>query len=384
MGRKEIQTMICIRSKKTGGVSMFRIHKSITAFVAFFALFLDPNTPVLAQTVTFGTGHPLKVMTRNVYQGTDFVEVMSSTDFSSFLQQVTLTINNVRATKPDVRMAAIADQIADEEPDVLGIQEATIWRTGPSPYALTTEYDMLQLLLDGLKKNGTPYVAVKVVPQFVFTAPSSTGMWVSTTTQIAILVRADLLRSGEATVTDSQGGLFPPEHTLTIPLPAIGEYVAVNRGWASVDLNFKGTPFRFVTAHPEAFAWQYDAAQVGDLLGTPTATSLPVVMAADFNIQAQNPSDPTYLYAYNAITLLAGFTDAWIASSGPLPGFTCCQLNDLKNVKSQIVQRIDLIFVRGDVAVRGMKITDAKPDARIQGLWPSDHAGVVGKLWLLE
>ena len=362
---------------------MFR-HKSIIGFIASLALFLVPATPGYAQAAAFGKGHPLKVMTRNVYQGTDFVEVMGSTDFPSFLAQVTATINNVRATKPDVRMAAIAEEIADQEPDVIAIQEATIWRTGPSPYALTTEYDQLQLLLNGLKKHHTPYVAVNVVPQFNFIAPSSTGLWVSTTTQIAILVRADLLHEGDVTVTNPQGGLFPDEHSLSIHLSALDQQIFISRGWASVDLNFKGTPFRFVTAHPEAFAWQYDALQVGDLLGAPTATSLPVVMAADFNIQAQNPEDPTYQYAYNAITQSAGFTDAWVASEGPLPGFTCCQLNDLKNVKSLIDQRIDLIFVRGDVEVRGMKITGAKQDARVQGLWPSDHAGVVGKLWLVQ
>ncbi len=333
---------------------------------------------VLAQQVNTPSGYHLKVMTRNLYQGTDFQEVMGSTDLYSFLSNVTLTMSNVRATKPAARVAAIAEEISAQQPDIVAVQEATIWRTGASPYAMTVEFDMLQLLLDELNREGTPYVPAKVLPQFDFAAPGLAG-YVSTTTQLAILVRAD--EGSEFVVSNPQGGLFPVEHSLKIPIPFLEQEVVVARGWASVDVSAGGRQFRFITVHPEAFAWQYEFLQVTDLLSGPAATSLPVVMAADFNLRADDPSDPTNLYTYQAI-LGAGFTDFWAAVNPDAPGYTCCQLNSLINPKSQLDQRIDLIFTRGPFTLLGPKITGATPSARVDGLWPSDHAGLAGSVRL--
>jgi hypothetical protein len=80
--------------------------------------------------------------------------------------------------------------------------------------------------------------------------------------------------------------------------------------------------------------------------------------------------------------LFGGFTDFWTATNPDAPGFTCCQLNSLTNPKSQLDQRIDLIFTRGPFTLLGPKITGLTPDARIDGLWPSDHAGLVGSVRL--
>jgi endonuclease/exonuclease/phosphatase family metal-dependent hydrolase len=333
------------------------------------------------QTVSTDSGHLLKVMTRNLYQGTDFVEAMGATSYADFTKQVQLTIQNVRDTKPPARMAAIAAEIADQEPDLVAVQEATVWSTGPNPSAMTVEFDMLQLLLRELKRLRSPYIAVKVVPQFVFLAPGTTE-FVGTTTQIAILVRADH-ESDDLSISNPQGGVFAPEHTLTLDLAALGQKIAINRGWASVDVTVKGQEFRFITAHPEAFAWQYDYLQIADVLQGPAATGLPVIMAADFNIQADQPTDPTYVYSYQTV-LGAGFVDAWKAVEPDKSGFTCCQLNNLTNPKSLLDQRIDLVFIRGPLAASGLKIVGAKPDDRVRNLWPSDHAGLVSRLRILS
>lgn len=350
---------------------MLNVRKATLAVLVSLLFVFSPSTLLSQQNKN---GHPLKVMTRNVYQGTDFEHVMFAQNLSEFLNGVTQTIEVVRATKPADRIAEIAGEIADQEPDVVGLQEATVWRTGPSPFAMTVEIDPVQLLLDDLQNLGKPYVAAKVVPQFDFTAPSSTGLFVGTTTQVAILVRADLAQN----VSNPQGGVFPPDHTLTISM--LGSPLPINRGWASVDVAVKGEQFRFITAHPEAFAWQYEYLQVTDLLNGPASTNLPVIMAADFNMHAENPADPTYIASYQAVTKIAGFVDFWKALGTTNPGFTCCQANDLLNPTSTLNQRIDLIFMRGPFEARGAKITGAKPDDRVMGLWPSDHAGLTGRL----
>lgn len=350
---------------------MRNVRKATFAVLVSLLFICSPSALLSQQNKN---GHPLKVMTRNVYQGTDFVEVMSAADFSDFLNKVTLTIDNVRATNPAARMAGIAGEIADQEPDIVGLQEVTVFRTGPSPLSMTVEIDPLQMILDDLQALGKPYVAAKVVPQFEFTAPSSTGSFVGTTTQIAILVRADLAKN----VSNPQGGVFPPDHTLTVSM--LGSPLPINRGWASVDISVKGDQFRFITAHPEAFAWQYEYLQVTDLLNGPANTTLPVIMAADFNMRADNPADPTYIASYQVVTQVAGFVDFWNALGTTNPGFTCCQANDLLNPTSTLDQRIDLIFMRGPFEARGAKITGAKPDDRVMDLWPSDHAGLTGRL----
>src|SRR6266403_4368662 len=60
-----------------------------------------------AQSLPTGKGG-LRVMTYNVDEGTDFLEVQSATNFNEFLIAVGQTITQVRATNPPVRMQAVA------------------------------------------------------------------------------------------------------------------------------------------------------------------------------------------------------------------------------------------------------------------------------------
>ena len=356
---------------------MYRFRRLAIAFIAILVL---TQSSALAANKPHEKGRPLKVMTRNVYQGTDFVEVMSATSFPDFLHQVTVTLDNVRATKPPLRMAEIAFEIADQQPDIVALQEVTLWSTGPSPYEMKTEYDLLQMVVQNLKFLGLRYKIAAVVPEFSFVAPSDTGLWVGTTMRNAILVR-DSKDCDDLVVSNPQTGLFPEEHTLSLTLPGATTPTYVYRGWASIDVKMKDQQFRFITAHPESFVWQYEVLQVGDILQGPALTTLPVIMTADFNMRADDPTDPTYIYGYNAVTQYAGFKDGWATLATKAPGYTCCQLNSLLNTQSQLNQRIDLLFLRGPFLVKSMKITGSAQIIRnILGLWPSDHAGVAGQL----
>ncbi len=64
-----------------------------------------------AQSLSTGKGD-LRVMTYNVNEGTDFLEIQAATDQQSFLAAVVQTIAQVRATNPPARMQALAKQIA--------------------------------------------------------------------------------------------------------------------------------------------------------------------------------------------------------------------------------------------------------------------------------
>jgi endonuclease/exonuclease/phosphatase family metal-dependent hydrolase len=351
----------------------FRVITSVLLVLACTAAFAAPDH-----------GTPIKVMTRNLYQGTDFTEAMGSTDFIDLLKNVTLTINNVRATNPPARMAAVAQEIADQEPDLVALQEATVWQTGPSLMQYTTEFDPVQLLLTNLAALKQPYKVVTVYTGFDFASPGIDSVWVHTTMQNVILARQESLDAG-MTILNTQTGTFAT--LLPVFIQGLNITVPITRGWAYADVDYNGQQFRFLTAHPEAFYDLVEEAQVFELLTTtPTATPLPVIMAADFNARADDPTQETYK-SYSAM-LAFGFADAWHTAHPGAPGFSCCQDNKLFNKVSKLNQRIDLVMTRGPFDVRGAKLvgnTDGdrilfhKPDFT---LWPSDHAGLAVKLRL--
>jgi hypothetical protein len=80
-----------------------------------------------------------------------------------------------------------------------------------------------------------------------------------------------------------------------------------------------------------------------------------------------------------------GFVDAWVAAGHPSEGTaaaTCCQDGDLSNAESSLHERIDYVWARGAHVVSATRI-GAGPEGRAaDGLWPSDHAGVVVELEL--
>jgi endonuclease/exonuclease/phosphatase family metal-dependent hydrolase len=143
----------------------------------------------------------------------------------------------------------------------------------------------------------------------------------------------------------------------------------------------RGHRFRFVTTHLDSVSPAIRVAQAGELLQTAANTSLPVVMAGDFNIAADTSLDPSFP-GYQAI-INAGFTDAWRSKRGADPGFTAHQAENLLNPTSLLSHRIDLVLFRGAFGVTDINLIGNQPsDRTASGLWPSDHAGVAATLRL--
>ena len=79
------------------------------------------------------------------------------------------------------------------------------------------------------------------------------------------------------------------------------------------------------------------------------------------------------------------FTDVW--DRNPLKffnpdGFTCCQLEDLSNISSELDERIDMIFVNDTSFLPLVFVTGEVPIFPLNLLpnWASDHGGVFAKL----
>jgi endonuclease/exonuclease/phosphatase family metal-dependent hydrolase len=319
------------------------------------------------------------VVTQNLYIGADLSPILAAPDLEAALAAAGQVFAAVQASHPAARMAAVADEIAKRPPDLVGLQEATLWRSGElGSVATTVEFDFVQLLVDALAARGLSYEVVasttNVDAQFpVFTAVGLREIRV--TERDMILARADssLQLSNVQTANFQVNVVF---------LTLLGPFTSL-RGWASVDATAGDTTVRFVTTHLEGLDPLVQLAQASEILAGPANTPLPVVLMCDCNSSASaaDPdATPTYMLLRNA-----GFGDAWARKHPGADGLTCCQDADLRNVPSALFERIDYILFRGNFDVRHASLLGARPGDRTtkpDRVWPSDHAGVSATLEL--
>ena len=318
----------------------------------------------------------IRLVTQNMYVGSSFGALAAAQTPQQLLAAVAAIYNNIVASKPAERAAAMAREIARYRPDLIALQEAAMLRTGNGGPATTVRADLLQSLLDELAGLGQPYRAIAIVPGLDAQAPSALGFDVRITNQDAILLRADL-SSDELQVSNLQIEQFG----IKLSVPTFLGTFTDPRGWTAVDVKLRGQRFRFVTTHLDSTVPAIRVAQAKELLLTAANTSLPVIMAGDFNIAADTSLDPSFP-AYQAM-INAGFTDAWKSKRAPDPGFTAHQAENLLNPTSLLNHRIDLVLFRGGFGVTDISLIGNQPaDRTSSGLWPSDHAGVAATLRL--
>lgn len=324
-----------------------------------------------------------RVMTYNVNEGSDFIEIRAATTPTQFLLAVGQTITQVRATNPAERMQAVATQIASAAPALVSLQEVDTWSSGSfNPLTqtcgpLTVEYDMLSELLAALAAKGAHYQVAVQKHQYVFPPTPglilpSTFLCVQVNDDNIILARTDL-PSDKFSWSNPQSGQFSNIISFTTPIGV----VPLPRVWVSVDVAGHNEPFRFINTHLESFDANIRALQGGELRAGPANTTLPVIIAMDGNAQAAPlPLDQAY-----SDFISAGYEDAWSELFPNTPGFTCCQAQLDNNPTSELDHRIDVILTHGAVQAQSMSLYGADPSSRTaDGLWPSDHAGVAGQL----
>lgn len=319
----------------------------------------------------------VRIMTQNLYEGTNFSELLAATSPPAFLAAVTTTRQNILATKPAVRAAAIAGEIARERPHLVALQEASILRTAlvpvtnPPTAVTTVEVDQLALLLAELDKLGHRYRAVSTLPNLDAQAPSSTGASVRISTRTVIIAR-----SGHDDIRLSNVQTYEYLAYTSLPTP-VGLSIPNQRGWTSVDVKVNGRDVRFVTTHLDQSP-VFGARQVTELLQTAVnSTTMPVILVGDFNVGANVPSDPSFAN-YQAL-LNGGLVDAWV-KKGSGPGLTCCQTPSVSVPTPNFTARVDLVLLRGDIDIRDIHLVGNQPADFINGVWPSDHAGIVTTL----
>lgn len=371
----------------------------------------------------------IDVMTQNQYLGTDLAPVLQAAmavpfDPVAFNAAVVTALQQVAASKPAERARALAANIAQRNPDVVGLQEAyrfdCLPLTAPAageacdhPALKAAFTDQLVNTLDALRGR---YVPAGQVTEMKLAAPqgipfTTDGLHYGLLTladRDAILVRADHAPATPVAVpgcrVSDQGCNFAngPYGPPTLPLPGGLGTLSIERGFVAVDLTVRGRSYRVFNTHleqrmldpslPETRLLQ--VLQAGELLQAVVQTmpvDRKVLVIGDFNSDPADPviplpgpgtaPTPYMVFAGN------GFTDAWLMRPQGTLGYSCCQLADLGNARSALYERIDLIFSLTppsrvvDMKLLGATVGDKTRPNGHGGLWPSDHASLAAKLF---
>lgn len=376
------------------------------------------------------------VMSRNVYLGADLGPAIASTSFPEFIAANGKILRDVDTNNFPVRAKGLADEIKTKSPDLVGLQEVAIWRTGPfggpknkptdPPESFTSnevKYDYLDLLMKELNNGKNRYRVVHVTTEFDFEAPAdydgnpATGTLGAEingrlTMQDVIIAKVGAdIKTRNATGAN-YGAFYNP---LISGIP-----ITVDRGWGSVEAKVRNSPwFKFVNTHFEAFG--DDKNKVVDCMTNPAPGfemnqvsvrcrqakelyevaiepgDLPVVLTGDLNshdttvVDANCPS-PSNLnasllgnngglcgdtFAFNSLK-----TNGLVARSTSNP-FSCCTKTDILTAGNATVsdfeKHIDHVMTDSPTKVR-MLNSSVSGLTPVNGFWNSDHAGVYSLL----
>ena len=356
---------------------------------ALFLIIAVAGVLVPAVSAQAGEGGPkLTVLTRNIYQGTDLTNVVTATTFPGFVAAVTQDWGNVVATDFPARARALAADVRRVRPDVIGLQEVSLWRdqlvsdavTGaPAPNATHVVYDFLAILQAKLATAGVPYTVVSMSTNADVEAPrinpaSPNGFTdVRLTDRDVILVRTPLADK----FVDPANGQYAVQLIASSPAGP----VSFTRGWASIDYQQSAARrVRIFNTHLEVdappVAGQVQVAQGAEALGVIAASPYPVVALGDYNSDANGSTTQTYGL------LTRSLTDAWATARPGDPGNSCCQAELLNSVQ-RATTRIDLVLTTGPWKVDRVRPTGGQPFRTGPApLWASDHFGVTARLEL--
>ncbi|HOO46732.1 MAG TPA: endonuclease/exonuclease/phosphatase family protein [Deltaproteobacteria bacterium] len=359
----------------------------------------------------------VNVMTRNLYLGADIfrVVVASQTDPSTIPYVVADVFQTMLYTNFWARAEAIADEVLESNPDVIGLQEVeTFYIQTPGDFlvgnpqqATDAVIDFYEVLNSALQARGLEYRAFLVTNADVelpMINPDS-----PTFLSDVRMVDHDYILVKKGTPA---WGVLSRNYALNLGLELSGSYVEFTRGYLVVGAFVKGKSYRFVNTHlevrssPESVFRVVQSAQMTELLGTLQFLSLfspkTTVMMGDLNSSPDDvpgfgyhpeyemwlPYVPPYKQA-----VCAGYLDTWLLQDEYDEGYTSGFGETIDNPDDTLTTRIDHIFLRpafqrvlgvtSDVV--GEEPGDMVPNLPYYPdvmLWPSDHAGVVSEITL--
>jgi endonuclease/exonuclease/phosphatase family metal-dependent hydrolase len=237
-----------------------------------------------------GKGSTVTILTQNMDAGTDQSYIVAAAQgYLDPALAVDLTFAELQLGNLPGRAAALAARIANSKPDLVALQECTLWRAALTAGApLATLYDQLAILRAALATLGAPYDVVAINSLNELTLPGRRIAALSFTDRNVLLVRA---------------GARPPglhfsdvhTHIFHAALPFAG--LVVQAGWIEAEVHLENRHFRLVTTHLESTvpgvpeATEVQVAQAKELLYELRNLPYPVVLCGDFNSDANDNSD---------------------------------------------------------------------------------------------
>jgi endonuclease/exonuclease/phosphatase family metal-dependent hydrolase len=332
---------------------------------------------------TAGGDAQITVMTQNLYVGTPLNDAFGALSWSELVAAGDQAWANLLASDFPMRAGALADEIAQARPDVVGLQEVTLWRdqtpsdvmTQPTPNATDVVFDFLAILQGELSARGVPYTPVATSTnadvEFPRLDPEAGLIDLRLTDRDVLMVRADL--------ADRFSNPRDGHYTAQFSEPFLTGPVTSTRGWTSID--YRPTPtttVRVFNTHLEVggpVTGTTQERQGDELLAIIAESPHPVIALGDFNSPADGSSTPTYR------KLTAVLHDAWTTTRPVDPGWTCCQAASLADAVRREFTRIDLVLTTEDWAVTRVARTVDRPfRAAPPPLWASDHFGVTARI----
>jgi endonuclease/exonuclease/phosphatase family metal-dependent hydrolase len=335
----------------------------------------------------------VSIMTRNIYVGTDVDLILQTQDPNEIPFVVAEVFQTLKATNFPERAQALAKEIYENQPHLIGLQEVSLIRIqspGDAVFGGTTSaedvrMDYLDILMMTLNSYGLEYdIVAKIqnsdveMPMIVnFEKPY--GFDDVRLTDYDVILAKRGVKINNVTARNYRAKVTIPDLGLELP-----------RGYTAVTAEVNGNSYRFVNTHLEdadqgGDLLKIQAAQAAELLLRLARVKIPVIIVGDFNSAA--PSELTYLL----LTLSHRYQDTWLMNSfsdNP-DGFTFGHDSDLLNSEQNFWKRIDYVFVRnGKKSDKKIKLKNVKAevlgdevvDKTSSGLWPSDHGGVIAEL----
>jgi endonuclease/exonuclease/phosphatase family metal-dependent hydrolase len=364
----------------------------------------------------------INVMTLNQYLGADVTPIVTPADPIAYNQGLVAVLTQTAQSDFRARVLAQANAIAKRLPDVLALQE--VWELRcqdfdsdatkgcEDPQIAGAFTDHLALTLAALKKRGVQYKKAALIKNFDLEKLNFPGAPVAGIPFVingvpAFLVAVDRDAILVRNRIEAQAVIFSPSlcpnpsddgchySTAAEALTPAG-LLRVERGFTAVDAKIAGQDYRIFNTHLEVkgedlgipLFTSFQAAQAAELIqviGFSASADRKTLLLGDMNSspEQQNPT-PDIITPYNQF-IGAQYLDIWNLRPGDVPGYTCCQEENLQNRRPTLSERIDMIFSVDDPS-KANKIRvigdNASTKAKSHGLrlWFSDHAAVAATL----
>lgn len=327
-------------------------------------------------------------VTQNLYLGADVTRILRGVQPIELLQ----TIVETRFIE---RAEVLANIIAREKPDILGLQEVAKYRMQiPSDFTenpianaediIERDFsgnpfagDFLDTLLVALKTRGLNYkIGLSIsgtdieIPVFLSSGDLA---------DIRLTINDVVLVKESISLEDSFHKHYENQFSHSLE----GITVEFTRSYGMLALKKKfGQPFYVLHTHLEDISEAIRIEQATELLDfiDTLNSSTPVILLGDFNSAALNTgTDASLVYE---MILARGFSDAVLGLHPEDRSSTCCHREDLRDTEEEpgflSIGRIDHIFYRSthsSVHPKEARILGLG-EKSVSGLWPSDHLAV--------